>query len=99
MFFDQIDVEEIIVHERYSLRNGVPNDIALLRLADVVSLNVGVGVVCLPIVPGQLSIYDGREVTIAGWGRTAAAFEGEYEVSSIWIFESQHFKSQNPFYE
>ena len=79
--FHQIDIEDIRVHEGFSIRNGVPNDIALIRLSELVSLNVGVGVVCLPIVQGEVSLYSGREVSIVGWGRTLATSEGDYQVS------------------
>ena len=49
-FFQQIDVEKVIVHERY-LKDSwhTSNDIALLRLAKPAKISVNVIPVCLPI--------------------------------------------------
>ena len=49
-FFQQVDVEEVIVHERYlmdSWHNS--NDIALIRLSKPAKFSVNVIPVCLPI--------------------------------------------------
>ena len=49
-FFQQVDVEKVIVHERY-LKDSwhTSNDIALIRLAKPAKISVNVIPVCLPI--------------------------------------------------
>jgi len=77
-----IDVEKVIVHERY-LKDSwhTSNDIALIRLAKPAKISVNVIPVCLPIdkaiAQDNLEVNDllpsglvGKEVSVAGWGKT-----------------------------
>ena len=49
-FFQQIDVEKVIVHERYRKDSWhTSNDIALIRLAKPVDISVNVIPICLPL--------------------------------------------------
>ena len=50
IYFSQIKVEKVIVHERYREDSWhISNDIALVRLAEPAKLSVNVIPVCLPL--------------------------------------------------
>ncbi|XP_036436839.1 transmembrane protease serine 4b [Colossoma macropomum] len=60
-----VSLETIILHEDYShVRHDY--DIAMLRLAWAVTLGDSIHPVCLP--PHQLSIKEGEELVVTGWG-------------------------------
>lgn len=68
-----IDVAEIITHEKYLSPFGYSHDIALLRLAKPAKLGTGVGLVCLPNSSLPLPIGDlNKKCWISGWGKLAS---------------------------
>lgn len=67
-----VDVSEITPHPQYpgNARDQL-NDIALLRLRTPVTFSDFISPVCLPILPDQQNtIFLGRKMVVAGWGRT-----------------------------
>jgi len=60
-------ISEIFLHPNYS-RNGVKNDIALLKLKKPVKFNQYVGRICLP--SNNAGSFANSRATVAGWGTT-----------------------------
>ncbi|XP_055609287.1 CLIP domain-containing serine protease B4-like [Uranotaenia lowii] len=77
-----IEVEKPIAHERYvNSRQGVHNDIALLRLARKAKYEDTVVPICLPIdrnFAGQS--YEGRKMIVTGWGQTETSKGSRYKL-------------------
>lgn len=60
-----MDVERILVHERWSM-NNLNNDIALIKLRNPIQFNDYVQPVCLP----ENDVTIGTKCYITGWGKT-----------------------------
>jgi len=84
-----IDVDKVIVHEKYQKDSWhTSNDIALIRLAKPATLSTNVIPLCLPLNkrtaaenlgvsslnPNSLA---GKEVSVAGWGKTNNYYESK----------------------
>lgn len=70
-----IDVAEIITHEKYHSPLRYSHDIALLRLEKPAKLGKGVGLVCLPDLNLPLPLDDlnkRKKCWITGWGRLSS---------------------------
>ncbi|CAH3040258.1 unnamed protein product [Pocillopora meandrina] len=70
-----IDVAEIITHEKYHSPLRYSHDIALLRLEKPAKLGKGVGLVCLPDLNIPLPLDDlnkRKKCWITGWGRLSS---------------------------
>lgn len=64
-----LDIEEIIPHEKYSPSSGNQlNDIALLRLAHPIPYSDWIKAICLPT--NNNANYVGEKLHVAGWGLT-----------------------------
>ena len=70
-----IDVAEIITHEKYHIPRRYSHDIALIRLAKPAKLGKGVGLVCLPDsnLPRLPEDDPNKKCWITGWGRLASS--------------------------
>ncbi|NXK56715.1 CTRC protein, partial [Chauna torquata] len=64
-----LDVEEIIVHEKWN-SFFIINDIALIKLARPVQENANIQAACLP--PSGLQLDNGYPCQITGWGRLSS---------------------------
>lgn len=69
-----VPVEEVVVHPgyKYSLIDGFPNDLALVRLAESVQLSPFVHPICLRGLAKNLTPKEEAQgvLTVAGWGMT-----------------------------
>ncbi|XP_045775546.1 CLIP domain-containing serine protease 14D-like isoform X1 [Maniola jurtina] len=73
-----IDVEEIIPHERFTglLDGSVEGDIALLRLSEPINMTNNAAPICLPIHSNLRNVHlAGYFGQIAGWGVTENGYE------------------------
>ncbi|KAL0270403.1 UNVERIFIED_CONTAM: hypothetical protein PYX00_007825 [Menopon gallinae] len=67
----EIDIEEIINHPDYNPReSSQTNDIALLRLRREAETNQFVHPICLPLDDMAKMNFEGKRMSVAGWGRT-----------------------------
>ncbi|OWF39004.1 elastase-1-like [Mizuhopecten yessoensis] len=68
-----VDIEKIILHSQYDgSANGIPNDIALIKLAKPADTsNTGIGVVQLPTDTNR-DFTSSDTCYISGWGKTSA---------------------------
>lgn len=63
-----IPVQDIIVHQDYSVMGSIVNDIALALLAFPVNYTVSIQPVCLP--DRAFLVQAGTQCWVTGWGRT-----------------------------
>ncbi|XP_034663024.1 serine protease 7 [Drosophila subobscura] len=67
-------IEQAIVHPEYDATSRHRyHDIALLRLAEPVTLNEYIQPVCLPLTRTRQAINVGEQLVVSGWGRTTTA--------------------------
>ncbi|EDV94551.1 GH19111 [Drosophila grimshawi] len=67
-----VPVSQIIAHPQYPVtEKDQHHDIALLRLRNAVTFTASISPVCLPRLPEhQNNLFLGRQMIVAGWGRT-----------------------------
>ena len=74
-------IASVIKHELYNSNTGI-NDIALVKTADYMRYNRGVGPVCLPYAfMRDAAYFDNRILEVAGWG--ALEFAGRWDKPDI----------------
>ena len=66
----ELQIDQIFVHESFSNPVDLAHDIALLKLSTTATLGAGVQLVCLP--EDRFSLEPGKTCYITGWGTLAA---------------------------
>ncbi|CAL4118785.1 unnamed protein product [Meganyctiphanes norvegica] len=90
---DRIDVIRIIRHPKYCHSNvEMDNDIALLRLAEVLALDdiPEIGYVCLPGSP--FDNFSGMKATVSGWGYKEEDFDERDHTDLAYKLQEVNFK-------
>ena len=96
IYLFQIKIESVTIHEDFSVTApGIPNDIALVRLATPARLGPSVRPVCLPIKPDKIlkealdkdldlkKSLVGQTAIVVGWGRISPFDNGQLIVRNL----------------